>query len=63
MFVDFTDISRHQAVGVVEAPCADATFMELRHQAVPRDELHQDVLTEELQRREEGREEGDRKAG
>lgn len=57
MLVDFADIGRHQAVGVMEAPSADAAVMELCHQAVPRNELHQHFLTEELERRE-GRKEG-----
>ncbi len=57
ILVDLADVGRHQAVGVVEAPRADAAVMELRHQAVPRDELHQHLLTEELERREEGGEE------
>lgn len=53
MLVDLADVGRYQAVGVVEAPSADAAVMELCHQAVPRDELHQHLLAEELERREE----------
>lgn len=49
MLVGFADVCRHLAAGVVEAPRTDAAVVELRHQAVARDELQQDVLAEELQ--------------
>lgn len=31
ILVDLADVGRHQAVGVMEASCADATIMELCH--------------------------------
>lgn len=49
MLVDLADVGRNQAVGVVEAPRAHAAVVELCDQTVPRNELHQDILTEELQ--------------
>lgn len=66
MLVGLTDVSRRQAVRVMEAPSADAAVVELGHQTVPRDELHQHLLTEELQEeKKEGwrlRTEGSRRA-
>lgn len=58
MLVGLADIRRHKTAGVVEAASADATVVELRHQTVARDELQQDVLTEEL--RKGGKESGER---
>lgn len=51
MLVGLADVRRHLAAGVVEAACADASVVELCHQAVAGDELQQDVLAEELQGR------------
>lgn len=48
MLVDLANVGRHQSVGVVEAPSADTTVVELGHQTVPRDKLHEHLLTEEL---------------
>lgn len=45
------DVRGHLAAGVVEAARTDAAIVELRHQAVARDELQQDVLAKELQGR------------
>lgn len=53
VFVGLANVGCHQAVGVVETPSADAAVVELRNQAVPRDELHQYLLTEELERRKD----------
>lgn len=53
VLVGLADVGCHQAIGVVEAASADAAVMELRHQTVPRDKFHQDLLTEELERREQ----------
>lgn len=50
MLVGLADICRHKTAGVVEAASADAAVVELRHQTVARDELQQDVLTEELRK-------------
>lgn len=63
MLVDLTDVSCHQSVGVVEAPGADATIMQLHHEAVTRDELHQHLLTEELEGGKEGRTQGPEQEG
>lgn len=51
VLVGLADVRRHLAARVVEAARADAAVVELRHQAVARDELQQDVLAEELQGR------------
>lgn len=48
MLVGLADIGCHQTVGVVEAAGADAAVMHFCHQAVARNELHQNILTEEL---------------
>lgn len=58
MLVGLADIRRHKTAGVVEAASADAAVVELRHQTVARDELQQDVLSEEL--RKGGKESGKR---
>lgn len=50
MLVGLADIRRHKAAGVVEAASADAAVVQLRHQTVARDELQQDVLSEELRK-------------
>lgn len=49
MLVDLADVGCNQAVGVVEAPRAHATVVELCNQTVPGNKLHQDILAEELQ--------------
>lgn len=53
MLMDLTDVSCHQAVGVMKTPRAGTAIMEFCHQAVPRNEPHQNILTEDLQRRNE----------
>lgn len=58
MLVGLADIRRHKTAGVVEAASADAAVVELCHQTVARDELLQDVLSEEL--RKGGKERGER---
>lgn len=50
MLVGLADIRRHKTTGVVEAASADAAVVELHHQTVARDELQQDVLSEELRK-------------
>lgn len=50
VLVGLADVGRHQTVGVVEAPGADAAVVHLRHQTVARHKLHQNLLTEELRR-------------
>lgn len=55
VLMGLANVGHHQAIGVVEAASADATIMELRHQTVPRDKLHQDLLTEELRRTDKER--------
>lgn len=49
MLVDLADVGCNQAVGVVEAPRAHTTVVELCNQTVPGNKLHQDILAEELQ--------------
>lgn len=58
MLVGLADIRRHKTARVVEAASADAAVVELRHQTVARNELQQDILTEEL--RKGGKESGER---
>ncbi|TNN26773.1 hypothetical protein EYF80_063089 [Liparis tanakae] len=48
MLVDLADVGRHGAARVVEAPHAHAAIMQLHHQAVAREEPHQNLLAEEL---------------
>lgn len=48
VLVDLADVRHHQAIGVMEAPRADAPIMELRHQTVARNKLHQNVRAEKL---------------
>lgn len=54
MLMDLADVGHHQAVGVMKAPSADTTIVELRHQTVPRDKLHQHLLTEDLGKTNKG---------
>lgn len=51
MLVGLADVRCHLAARVVETACTDAAIVELRHQAVPRDELQQDILAKKLQGR------------
>lgn len=48
VLVHLADVRRHRAARVVEAPPADAAIVELHHQAVAGEELHQHLLAEEL---------------
>lgn len=51
VLMGLADVGCHHTVGVVEAAGANAAIVHLRHQTVARNELHQNVLTEELWRK------------